>query len=175
MQNVSITSLAMSQDCTKLIMGNSAGHICFWESEGDQLISSSENGQQQVNHGSTEDFNPMQEFVAHEAQYILRVRLSKNNKFMATCSSDRCCKIWIYNSEVEEFEHYKNRAQTEMAISLQVTLHNTTLRRRPLFLRLVLDDCTGSKQQAAVLARVLFEGPGCLVGARGRGRHVPKP
>lgn len=34
MPNVSITSLEIAKDASKLIMGNSAGYFCFWESEG---------------------------------------------------------------------------------------------------------------------------------------------
>lgn len=33
--------------------------------------------------------------------------MSQNEKYLATCSSDRSCKIWQYNSEVEEFQEYK--------------------------------------------------------------------
>jgi target of rapamycin complex subunit LST8 len=49
----------------------------------------------------------MQEKEAHSDQYILKCKLSQNKKYLATCSSDRSCKIWIYNSEVEEFQHYQ--------------------------------------------------------------------
>ena len=96
-------------------MGNSAGFFCFWESEGAQLLNQPGNqipninssGSGLVSYGTTEDFNPMQEKEAHPDQYILRCKLSHNKNFLATCSSDRSCKIWKYDSEVEEFKEYK--------------------------------------------------------------------
>jgi G protein beta subunit-like protein len=108
MPQVSITALEISKDAKKLIMGNSAGIFCVWESEGTQIIQSTAQGQiQQVNYGSTEDFNPIQDEEAHPDQYILRCKLSPNKKYLATCSSDRTCKIWAYNGEVEEFQHHQ--------------------------------------------------------------------
>ena len=35
---VSITSLEIAHDASRLIMGNSAGIFCFWESEGAQVM-----------------------------------------------------------------------------------------------------------------------------------------
>lgn len=54
-----------------------------------------------------DDFNPMQEKEAHQDNYILKVKLSQNKEFLATCSSDRSCKIWKFNSESEEFEEHR--------------------------------------------------------------------
>lgn len=61
MPSISITSLEIARDASKLIMGNSAGIFCYWESEGAQRQQQPGN----VNYGTTEDFNPMQEKEAH--------------------------------------------------------------------------------------------------------------
>jgi target of rapamycin complex subunit LST8 len=90
--NISITSLEIAKDASMLIMGNSAGLFCCWESE----------NQKDGGYGTTEDFVPIQECEAHD-QYILKCKLSQNKKFLATCSSDRSCKIWVYNKEEEAF------------------------------------------------------------------------
>ena len=70
---VSITSLEIANDASMLIMGNSAGVFSFWESEGAKAISGADEKSQpssnksptQVNYGTTNDFNPMQEMLAH--------------------------------------------------------------------------------------------------------------
>lgn len=65
MPNISITSLEISKDAKRLIMGNSAGLFFVWEAEGSQIVSNSSGGVQQINKGSTEDFNPIQEAEGH--------------------------------------------------------------------------------------------------------------
>ena len=50
-----------------------------------------------VTFGTTQDFNAMQETQAHPNEYILKCKLSQNKKLLATCSSDKTCKIWKYN------------------------------------------------------------------------------
>ena len=77
----------MAHDASKLIAGNSAG-ICY--------IWSSQNG---------EEFTPQQELEAHRDQYILKCQLNKDGTLLATCSSDRSCKIWRLNED-DEYEHY---------------------------------------------------------------------
>lgn len=68
---VSITSLEIAHDASMLIMGNSAGVFSFWESEGVKALGSMDGGSSsnksptQVNYGTTDDFNPMQERLAH--------------------------------------------------------------------------------------------------------------
>ena len=123
--SVSITALQISQDATKLIMGNSVGSFFFWESNGAKVVnkeiklSESQGGQslrgnvqgsisssQYMSYGSTEEFNPMQEIEAHPDQYILKCKISQNKEFLATCSSDKSCKIWKFNNDCEEYEYY---------------------------------------------------------------------
>lgn len=65
MMMISITSLEISKDAKRLIAGNSAGIFYVWEADGSQVISQSANSGIQVNYGSTEDFNPIQEEIAH--------------------------------------------------------------------------------------------------------------
>jgi G protein beta subunit-like protein len=64
---VSICSLEIAKDASKLIMGNSAGYFIFWECEGAKKIvdANSESKKVQYNYGKVEDFNPMQEVAAH--------------------------------------------------------------------------------------------------------------
>lgn len=108
MPSVSITALEIAKDCSKLIMGNSAGFFCFWEGEGAQIIKNNQKGGPlQINYGTSQDFSPMQDEEAHPDQYIIKCKLSQNKKYLATCSSDKSCKIWIYDSEMEEFKHYQ--------------------------------------------------------------------
>lgn len=76
--SVSITALQISQDASKLIMGNSVGSFFCWESNGVKVINKeiklneSLNGHslrgnvqgsisssQYMNYGSTDEFNPM--------------------------------------------------------------------------------------------------------------------
>ena len=102
MPNVSITCLEIARDCSKLIAGNSAGFFCYWECEGAQVKAN-----QQIDYGVADDFKPVLVEEAHPGQYILKCKLSPNKKFLATCSSDRSCKIWEYNSEIDSFTLYQ--------------------------------------------------------------------
>lgn len=112
----------MSPDASRLISGNSAGYFFFWESMGAQLINQSSNnsellamnGQAQqpsigtlVNYGVMNDFMAIQEMEAHQDQYILKLKLSSSKELLATCSSDRSCKIWRYAPDSGEYEAYK--------------------------------------------------------------------
>lgn len=79
----------ISSDASKLIAGNSAGICYIWTS---------------ANQG--EEFVPQQELEAHHEQYILKCVLSPDGKYLATCSSDRSCKIWKLLEEEDEFDPY---------------------------------------------------------------------
>jgi target of rapamycin complex subunit LST8 len=61
----------------------------------------------QYDFGKTEDFKPMDTMEAHPNNYILKCKLSLNKRYLATCSSDRSCKIWQYNLGEEKFEAYQ--------------------------------------------------------------------
>lgn len=90
--SVSITALEISKDASKLIMGNSAGFFCFWDSD---------------KKDKTEDFKPIYTTEAHNNTYILKCKLSSNKRFLATCSADKSCKIWQYNPQQERFDYYQ--------------------------------------------------------------------
>jgi len=89
-------------------MGTSNGYFYFWKSEGAKVMPGSNGAQKNVVFGTTDDFSAVQESLAHPGEYVLRCKLSSNKKFLATCSSDRTCKIWKHNEKTEEFDPYRN-------------------------------------------------------------------
>ena len=74
---IPISSIAISNNRKMLIAGTSMGSCFIWKSD---------------NNG--DDYEPMQELIAHENNYVLRCRFSQDSKFLATCSSDKTCIIW---------------------------------------------------------------------------------
>ena len=80
--DVGIRSIVIASDASKLVAGNS---------QGDVYICSSAN--------AGEDFTLLQEIEAHPEQYILKCTLNKDATLLATCSSDRTCKIWRLNED----------------------------------------------------------------------------
>ena len=73
---VPISAVAISKDARRLVAGTRDGTCFIWRSE---------NG---------EDYDPMQELVAHENHYVLKCQFSLDGKYLATCSSDKTCAIW---------------------------------------------------------------------------------
>jgi len=73
---VPISAVAISKDAKRLVAGTSNGTCFIWRSE---------NG---------EDYEPMQELIAHENNYVLKCQFSLDSKFLATCSSDKTCVVW---------------------------------------------------------------------------------
>ena len=73
---VPISAVAISKDQKRLVAGTSNGTCYIWKSE---------NG---------EDYEPMQELIAHENNYVLKCQFSQDSKFLATCSSDKTCVVW---------------------------------------------------------------------------------
>mmetsp|Transcript_94730 Transcript_94730/g.130473 ORF Transcript_94730/g.130473 Transcript_94730/m.130473 type:complete len:128 (+) Transcript_94730:338-721(+) len=74
--DIAIRSIAISKNATKLVAGNAEG-ICY--------IWSSVNG---------EEFVPMQELAAHPDHYVLKCQFSPDAHLLATCSSDKSCKVF---------------------------------------------------------------------------------
>lgn len=74
---IPISSLAVSKDAKRLVAGTSMGTCFIWKSD---------------NNG--EDYEPMQELIAHENNYVLKCQFSLNGQLLATCSSDKTCVIW---------------------------------------------------------------------------------
>lgn len=102
-EEVPISSVAISKDAKKLVAGTSNGSCFIWRSE---------NG---------EDFEPMQELIAHFGYYVLKCQFSLDGKLLATCSSDKTCAVWELTSHVdpdgqdedgegEDLEEYERQA-----------------------------------------------------------------
>ena len=81
-EEVPISSIAISRDAKKLVAGTNKGTCFIWRSE---------NG---------EDYEPMQELIAHEGHYVLRCQFSFDGKLLATCSSDKTCAVWELASHI---------------------------------------------------------------------------
>ena len=71
-----ISAVAISKDARRLVAGTSQGTCFIWRSD---------NG---------EDYEPMQELIAHENNYVLKCQFSLDSKLLATCSSDKTCIVW---------------------------------------------------------------------------------
>ena len=81
---IGIRTLCLAEDGSRLVMGNSAGFVFVWKRQ-------------------KEEFLPSHQIEAHLDQYVLKCQLSKDSKLLATCSSDRSCRIWkIEKAEVRK-------------------------------------------------------------------------
>jgi target of rapamycin complex subunit LST8 len=70
--------MAVSLNGVFLVAGTGQGNCYIWRSE----------------NGLSDNYIPMQELQAHPDNYILKCHFSSDSQFLATCSSDKTCKVF---------------------------------------------------------------------------------
>lgn len=71
-----ISSVSIAQDSSIFVSATYAGNCFFWDSR-----------------GASDSWTPIRQLQAHKT-YILKCRLSPDAQYLATCSSDKTCKLW---------------------------------------------------------------------------------
>lgn len=93
-EEIPFRSVAITRTAKKLVAGNSVGNCFLWEQQENEYV-------------------PMQIIYAHPEAYILKCQFSQDDQYLATCSSDRTCKVFKLevveqinpNDEEESKEH----------------------------------------------------------------------
>lgn len=74
-EEIPFRSIAITRTAKKLVAGNNVGNCFLWEQQDGEYV-------------------PMQIIEAHPDNYILKCQFSADDMYLATCSSDRTCKVF---------------------------------------------------------------------------------
>ena len=75
-ESTALSSVTIAKDASIVVASTYSGNCFFWDSR-----------------GPSDNWTPIRQLQAHKT-YILRCRLSPDSEYLATCSSDKTCKLW---------------------------------------------------------------------------------